>query len=781
MFPRISQRLFKLCFLATILVFFVIVCFSSTVSDTGLSLYGLDKGYSHYLGGFEAAIQKRFRRIKKNKDRYWLAHTDLTITDTSIELKKFLKNKGELTFESEDSWINQNGLFYDPRFSLSIYLNAIKNKYNEEHLKGTKADSNSKPLCNDLETISLPFNWIDWMDLTDLNNELSKPMQDRINCDYIRQRTNNDPNPDYFCYDNAHYSNEEIKAMGFRGRDQLPGFIIHNHSSHDDRPLNDLRIFEAKCYALAQNLPKPSQVIILNKQGGTYEFKVSNPNNERLITSDLIHYYAETNSIDVSKISDKEQFVFNPVREFTKLTEEIAPRHLTEKEDVNGMYKILKQSDPTVSKEIALSQSMFHYSRQQLLDQINSYESQNIETLPENEKMYYDSLKYCSKFENEADEETYFKMAVIRIDDEKNRDQEWGWHYDWRFFNGALHYDREGWSLRELNYRSNIILDRLLRNWNRFAEEKGIISWIMHGPLLSWYWDGLMFPFDLDIDIQMPVTELVRLAKEFNQTLIVEDPTEGYGKYLIDVGTFIHNRDISTKSNHIDARVVDVDSGIYIDITGLAKSKANTPVEYNDNQLVNIYKENDDDSVEIYNDRRRHFYTLEQISPLKYSAIGGVPVYIPSVITDRLVFEYPEGLTRREFHGWYFVDKLNLWVHQDQLVKVFRDQDIKNDEGNYDIDKLMDAVRDISDSTVLRLLDSDDELLVEYYLTKELTDFHALERQYLFNGDLDNKALNEDTELKTKYNELVSGIKMSKPLRKPLWDYENLERLKHHL
>lgn len=777
MFPRISQRLLKLCLLAAILVSLVITCLNSRLSGKSFSV----QGFQRYVGGFEKQIQKRFNKIKKNKEKYWLAHTGLTVTDTNIELKKFLKDKGNNQYESEHSWLSNNILFYDPRFTLSVYFNAIKNKYREESQKSPKSGDKSKPQCNDLETISLPFNWIDWMDLTDLNNELSKPMEDRINCNFIRQGTNNDPEPSYFCHDNSFYTDDDINRMGFKSRYQLPGFIIHNHSSHDDRPFNDLRIFEAKDYALSQNLPKPSQVVILNKEGGTFEFKVSNSNNERLITSDLIHYYAETNSIDISKITDETVFVFNPIKEFEKLVKDLEPRHLTEKEDVNGMYSILKQSDPRSSKEVALSQSMFHYSKQQMLDQIKSYESQNIESLPENQKSYYNSLKYCSQLESEADEETYFKMAVIRIDDERNRDQEWGWHYDWRFFNGALNYDRDGWSLRELNYRSNIILDRLLRNWNRFAEEKGIISWIMHGPLLSWYWDGLMFPFDLDIDIQMPITELTRLARDFNQTLIVEDPTEGYGKFLIDVGTFIHHRDVSSKSNHIDARVVDVDSGIYIDITGLAKSKANPPSEYENNKLVNIHKENDDENAEVYNDRRKHFYTLDQISPLRYSSLGGVPVYIPSVITDRLVFEYPEGLTKREFHGWYFVDRLNLWVTQDQLVKVLNEKEIKNQDGNYDIDKILHAIEIMSDHTVLNLLDSDDHLLVEYYLTKDLTELHTLEKQYLFDGDKDNSALMHDTNLKTKYNELVSKIKMSQPLRKSLWDYENLEHAIHHI
>ena len=48
-----------------------------------------------------------------------------------------------------------------------------------------------------------------------------------------------------------------------------------------------------------------------------------------------------------------------------------------------------------------------------------------------------------------------------------------GWHYDWRFFNGALNYEKPDWNQQELTHRTNIILDRLLRNWSKFAMEKG--------------------------------------------------------------------------------------------------------------------------------------------------------------------------------------------------------------------------------------------------------------------------------------------------------------------
>lgn len=743
--------------------------------------------------GLSSQLRSRFAKVEQNADnKYWLAQTGLTETQIDLFIKPFLKDLPDVKVETKNSWINKNEIYYDPRFTLSIYLNTIKNKYldawRSSHNPVTHKGNELKPNVNTLPPLTLPFNWVDWLDLRDLNEDLTKPMDIRMSCNDIKKGTNNSPNPSYFCKDNKDLTDDEVKEMGFRNRNQLPGFIIHSHSSHEDRPFNDLRVLEGKCYGLTQNLQKPVKVIILTEEGGTFEFDVDESNNERMISSDMIHEYIKNNNnnlqIDVTDLSDNKIVSFDHTLEYKDLIDKVQPKTLADEEDLNGMYRTLKkQTSSTESKEVKLTESMFHYSRNLMMDQIEHYESgaRPIQDLTANEQMYYNSLKYCSNFEKQEDEKTYFKMATIK-QEAKNRDKEWGWHYDWRFFNGALNYDKSGWSEKELNYRANVILDRLLRAWNRFAEEKGIISWLMHGPLLSWYWNGLMFPFDLDIDIQMPMSELVRLAKDYNQTLVIEDPLEGYGKFLIDVGTFIHNRDISTKSNHIDARFLDVDSGIYIDITALANSKANPPEEYNDKSLVDIEKAKDDDKAELYNDRRKHFYKLEELSPLRYSMIEGVPVFVPSAITNRLKFEYSKGLTALEYNGWYFVEKLNLWVKQDQIGRIFDRTLVQNEDGKYDIKKLTKQIVGMSDEDVLRLLDSDEEILIEYYLSKQLTDYHDQEKQYLFDeAGQDNGELVKNENVKAQYNELVSHFKMFKPMRKALWDYENLERKKYHI
>ena len=125
-----------------------------------------------------------------------MVNSKLTQPKTSIEIKKFMKK-----FEDSTSWINKNELFYDPRFTLSIYLNELKLKY-KELSQSNKNNKNvfvgNKINSNEVPAISLPFNWVDWMDLTVLNNQLSKPIDQRINCQDISKDSHRNPDVSYF-------------------------------------------------------------------------------------------------------------------------------------------------------------------------------------------------------------------------------------------------------------------------------------------------------------------------------------------------------------------------------------------------------------------------------------------------------------------------------------------------------------------------------------------------------------------------------------------------------
>ena len=706
-------------------------------------------------------VRNKFKSLKdpQNADRFFMINTDLTEVDITIPV-----NYTTQTYSS-------NIITYDPRFTLSMYLHELKVQY--------LANARTVDLNEISQPIKLPFDWVDWMDLTLLNEQLREPPEVRPNCQSIRENTDaKQVLMERWCQDLDQVTEEQLQTWGYT-KQQLPGFIIFGHQPHNKRCFNDDRVKMAKSYALI-HMPNPLKVIILD-QDGTYEFDVDQTRKQRINQGDMFQRYLKFNNLLNDEV---EQIKLNHLEELRHLKSLIIPYNNEDtklKIEGSSMYN--------------LSQEMFHpktideqfaYLPKEFLTSLDSLTSEGTETqeqqakldsliksqLTPQQQIFLDGLLTCqASFDNQ--EPRFFKMTTLRLDDERNVDYDRGWHYDWRFFNGALNYDKPGWTQQENTFRTEIILDRLLRNWTKFAQKKGIIWWIMHGPLLSWYWDGLMFPFDIDIDIQVPVEHLYTLARDYNQTLVVEDPSEGYGKFFIEAGTYIYNRDMSNGENYIDARFIDVDSGIYIDITGLSKSKAMPDEFYTEEEIKGLIKDVDINKVsefdEIYNDRRKHFYKLHQISPLRHSMLQGIPVFIPQEINSRLQFEYERGLSEFEYADWYFVKQLNLWIHGEHLSQVLPHELIMDEPGKINKEKVLIQLDLLTDEIVLKLLDID-EILIEYYKTKKYTDFHDLEMEYMLVGD------------HKRYEELVEGYfkKMDPPLRKALWDYENLERPKHH-
>lgn len=728
-------------------------------------------------------IKKLLKRVELNEDnKYWLTDANISHTNLKVNANDFTNNT-----QSENSWNNKNSIFYDPRLTLSLYINYIKHNYGKD---------------GDQEDLRVPFDWADWVDLTLLNEDLAKPLADRRNCDWIKKFTKIDQNSDISaikCMDNSDLSPNLLKDLGFDSHEQLPGYVIYGYC--ENRAFHDTRIAQGKSYIFT-HLQNPYKLVFLNKDGGTYEVNVED-SKKGIAKSGLMNEYLSNNfanNKDVLKKINVEgselNIDFNPSKEFESLKKnKVQPKHLKPHEDPYQMYQLLHDKDIIKSPNLHLPKEAFRYSSSIVHEKFTLLERlRNLQDLTRKENAFYNSLK-LSREHNGNNEPPYFQMSTLAvIGDPHNVDKDQGWHYDWRFFDGGLNYEREGWTQTELTIRTNIILERLVRNWFRFAEEKGLVSWLMHGPLLSWYWNGLTFPFDNDIDIQMPVKELVRLGEYYNQTLVIEDSEEGYGKYLIDVGTFIHNRDISTKGNHIDARLIDVDSGIYIDITGLSTSNAAVPQLYYSNGM---FGDNERD-MEKFNDRRKHFYTLNQLAPLKYSMLGGVPAYVPNQISSRLQFEYPSGLTRPEYLKWHFVPKLGLWLSENQLKGAFDVNDYSVSlfhDSQVDKVSMMELVLDMSDEEMYKLLKSDDMILSEYYNTQKLTKLHEMEKKYLFDiknesssetGTIDiivedNNELKTNTKLELEYNKFVNkNFKMHKPSTISLFQYERFEQPLHH-
>lgn len=253
-----------------------------------------------------------------------------------------------------------------------------------------------------------------------------------------------------------------------------------------------------------------------------------------------------------------------------------------------------------------------------------------------------------------------------------------GAHFDWRFFK-STDFSR---------YETQTILHQLTRAWLQFADGVGLKTWLAHGTLLGWYWNGMNLPWDQDLDVQMTMDSLLLLARNHNQTLVVD--TTGTGAYLIDIGPSFYSRVKGSGQNIIDARFIDVHTGFYVDITALSftDSSKYMSVKLKDsselNQLLDeqflekeqsstivqedLYRDLTKTLIEfhnnetIFNCRNNHFYSIEDLSPLQTVLFEGVRGYVPQRYSRVLQREYKKGLLNYEHAQHRYRPVLHLWV-----------------------------------------------------------------------------------------------------------------------
>lgn len=266
-----------------------------------------------------------------------------------------------------------------------------------------------------------------------------------------------------------------------------------------------------------------------------------------------------------------------------------------------------------------------------------------------------------------------------------------GSHFDWRFFRKA-HYS---------TYERITILHRLTRAWLRFSADVGLKTWLAHGTLLGWHWNNVTMPWDNDVDVQMTLDSLFTLARNYNQSVVL-DFTDNVGctgahMYLVDVNPHFGERTKGEGSNVIDARFIDMTTGMYVDITGLSitsdfaivqnsTGKASSELhqmfdtEYSEmaasalgngnfgRQYYGNLRELEKtlwDQDKLYNCKNSHFYTSEELLPLQQVHFEGVSALVPHLTSQLLRREYRRGLTLKKYNGWSFRSMLGLWVPEE--------------------------------------------------------------------------------------------------------------------
>ncbi|AAS51367.2 ACR141Wp [Eremothecium gossypii ATCC 10895] len=179
---------------------------------------------------------------------------------------------------------------------------------------------------------------------------------------------------------------------------------------------------------------------------------------------------------------------------------------------------------------------------------------------------------------------------------------------------------------------------RLMRCWERFARNEQLLYWLAHGTLLGWYWQGTALEWDSDHDVQLPMRQLEHLALHFNASLLLFEDGGEVGRYYLDINDHYRLAE-KDPDNIIDGRLIDVDTGMYIDLTGIRAEGGK------------------------YTDGAHHvFHTLAYLDPLRITLFDGLEAPIPHAVTSVLMSEYESGLFMDTFQGYHFDHEVRGWV-----------------------------------------------------------------------------------------------------------------------
>lgn len=579
----------------------------------------------------------------------------------------------------------------------------------------------------------VPFHWSDWIDFSPLNEELFTDKKSDCQSFDINE---GEKHISKYC------SNENNGPLNFLISSQ-PGRQTQEHL----RTLN-------KAYLLT-TAKSPVRLVFMTANQGSFEVEVADPH-----TNNLENSLPRNKIIDSLIEGGKIDTTVNVLNVFNELVD-----FSNRKDELDG-----------TEYEMHISQDSFNVNNTEII-----LELENKADLTLSESAYLDSLKFSVSNNSPP---KYFYESLL-----STRYKKTGTHYDWRFFNHLIEMEDQ-----------SMHLHRLIKNYLNFSRQHKFITWIAHGSLLAWYWNGVAFPWDSDIDVQMPIGELHRLSRHYNQSLVIENTGtkdkefDGFGRYFIDIGSTITHRTKENGMNNIDARFIDIDTGLYIDITALALTNIGAPSRYDhiiesdekkkkavlqskdkDGSINNIVRNSE---LQVYNCRNHHFSSLEELSPLIYTLVENQPTYVPSNFMLSLNNEYSlKGLSEKNFLDYIYLKNFRIWVTTQLVLDYLNDPQIfyydhdsllNNPNSEIEVKRDTEANKEknekpnlfkrlvgIWEKQAINKLTIDDHInllhndfiFLEFYNTRECTKFHELEIRNIIEKGIFKLELDKDNPI----------------------------------
>ncbi|KAF5025665.1 hypothetical protein F66182_2271 [Fusarium sp. NRRL 66182] len=175
----------------------------------------------------------------------------------------------------------------------------------------------------------------------------------------------------------------------------------------------------------------------------------------------------------------------------------------------------------------------------------------------------------------------------------------------------------------------------LMQTYLATFRDLGVQTWLMHGSLLGWWWGKKVMPWDLDADVQVTEADIYFLAAYHNMSIYYyqyEGCPEGRF-FQLDVNPYYKHRDRDDTLNVIDARWVDMQTGLFIDITAAR------------------YDPGHEMGEGVLYDKHDHEFKDKYVFPLLDTTFEGLPAKIPYRYKEILASEYGKAsLSKTEFH-----------------------------------------------------------------------------------------------------------------------------------
>ncbi|KAF4985643.1 hypothetical protein FGRMN_11141 [Fusarium graminum] len=209
-------------------------------------------------------------------------------------------------------------------------------------------------------------------------------------------------------------------------------------------------------------------------------------------------------------------------------------------------------------------------------------------------------------------------------------------HYVYKYFEETL-------ELKAQNAGIKVLMQTYLATFR----DLGVQTWLMHGSLLGWWWGKKLMPWDSDADVSVTEADMYFLAAYHNMTVYYFQyegcPNGSF--FQLEVNPAHKHRRRDDNLNFIDARWIDMQTGLFIDITAAR------------------YDPGHERGEGVMYDKHDHEFKDKYIFPLLDTTFEGVPAKVPYRYKEILASEYGLGaISRTEYHGHRFDGKLMKWI-----------------------------------------------------------------------------------------------------------------------